>query len=231
VKGLVFSNGYSRSLATAVRPTRPAFPAMLSPKLRESRVVRMISKNRGVTVTPNPSRHRPRACSPLELRENNRPPEPRGWSAASHQGEMRWRTFGKILSARRVLGHATAPGGAARKPAGNRGGQMARRTAIDFYDRAFSFREINDLAARAAKGLQTPGVGPGVHVALHLPNTPHFVINFFAVLLATTKTRVYRHSRRRCPGRYRWIRVARKAPRPYWSIDSCQERNSSTVSV
>ena len=62
-----------------------------------------------------------------------------------------------------------------------------RRTAIDFYNRTFSFREINDLAARAAKGLQTLGVGPGVHVGLHLPNTPHFVISFFAVLLATTR--------------------------------------------
>ena len=28
------------------------------------------------------------------------------------------------------------------------------------------------------------GLGPGVHVGLHLPNTPHFVIGFFAVLMA-----------------------------------------------
>ncbi len=58
------------------------------------------------------------------------------------------------------------------------------RTAIDFYDRTFNFRELHDLAARAAKGLQALGVGPGVHVGLHLPNTPHFVICFFAVLMA-----------------------------------------------
>jgi long-chain acyl-CoA synthetase len=58
------------------------------------------------------------------------------------------------------------------------------RTAIDFYDRTFTFRELHDLAARAAKGLQVLGVGPGVHVGLHLPNTPHFVICFFAVLMA-----------------------------------------------
>ncbi len=58
------------------------------------------------------------------------------------------------------------------------------RVAIDFYDRSFSFRELRDLAARAAKGLQALGVGPGVHVGLHLPNTPHFVIAFFAVLMA-----------------------------------------------
>ena len=65
-------------------------------------------------------------------------------------------------------------------------GEWPKRTAIDFYDRTFSFSELNDLAARAAKG-QTLGVGPGVHVGLHLPNTPHFVISFFAVLLATTR--------------------------------------------
>ncbi|MGO9699746.1 MAG: long-chain-fatty-acid--CoA ligase [Xanthobacteraceae bacterium] len=58
------------------------------------------------------------------------------------------------------------------------------RIAIDFYDRTFTFRELRDLAARAAKGLQALGVGPGVHVGLHLPNTPHFVVAFFAVLMA-----------------------------------------------
>jgi len=58
------------------------------------------------------------------------------------------------------------------------------RVAIDFYDRTFTFRELHDLTARAAKGLQALGVGPGVHVGLHLPNTPHFVICFFAVLMA-----------------------------------------------
>ena len=58
------------------------------------------------------------------------------------------------------------------------------RTALDFYDRTFTFRELHDIAARAAKGLQALGVGPGVHVGLHLPNTLHFVIGFFAVLMA-----------------------------------------------
>ncbi len=58
------------------------------------------------------------------------------------------------------------------------------RVALDFYDRTFTFRELRDLAARAAKGLQALGVGPGVHVGLHLPNTPHFIVAFFAVLMA-----------------------------------------------
>ena len=58
------------------------------------------------------------------------------------------------------------------------------RVALDFYDRTFTYAQLRDLAARAAKGLQALGVGPGVHVGLHLPNTPHFVIAFFAVLMA-----------------------------------------------
>ena len=40
----------------------------------------------------------------------------------------------------------------------------------------------------------------------------------------------YHHARRRCPERYRWIRVVRNAPKPYRSIDSRQEPNSSTLS-
>ena len=34
------------------------------------------------------------------------------------------------------------------------------RIALDFYDRTFTFRELHELAARAAKGLQALGVGP-----------------------------------------------------------------------
>jgi long-chain acyl-CoA synthetase len=47
-----------------------------------------------------------------------------------------------------------------------------------------SYRELHDQVGRAAKGLQALGVGPGVHVGLYLPNTPHYVIAFFGVLKA-----------------------------------------------
>jgi long-chain acyl-CoA synthetase len=56
--------------------------------------------------------------------------------------------------------------------------------AIDFYDRCFSYREWLALARRAANGFRALGVGPGVSVGLHLPNTPHFLIAFFGILLA-----------------------------------------------
>lgn len=58
------------------------------------------------------------------------------------------------------------------------------KTAVDFYDRRFTFSELYDLALRAAAGLQARGVQPGDRVALHLPNTPHYVIGVFGVLLA-----------------------------------------------
>jgi long-chain acyl-CoA synthetase len=56
--------------------------------------------------------------------------------------------------------------------------------ALDFMGRQISYRELQDLARRAACGLQQLGVGPGVHVGLFLPNTPHYVIGFFGVLMA-----------------------------------------------
>lgn len=35
-----------------------------------------------------------------------------------------------------------------------------------------------------ARGFQEVGVRPGVRVGLYLPNTPHYIISFFAVLKA-----------------------------------------------
>ena len=56
--------------------------------------------------------------------------------------------------------------------------------AIDFMGKRITYRELLDLANKAAKGLQQLGVKPGVHVGLYLPNTPHYIISFFAILKA-----------------------------------------------
>jgi long-chain acyl-CoA synthetase len=58
------------------------------------------------------------------------------------------------------------------------------RPALRFTGRRIPYRELRALADRAAKGLQKLGVGPGVHVGLFLPNTPHYLIAFFGVLKA-----------------------------------------------
>jgi long-chain acyl-CoA synthetase len=62
--------------------------------------------------------------------------------------------------------------------------RWADQVAIDFYDRCLTYRDWLALARRAAKGLRALGVEPGVSVGLHLPNTPHFLIAFFGILLA-----------------------------------------------
>jgi len=58
------------------------------------------------------------------------------------------------------------------------------RPAIDFMGKRLNYRELGALVDRAAKGLQALGVGPGVHVGLFLPNTPHYLVALFGVLQA-----------------------------------------------
>jgi long-chain acyl-CoA synthetase len=56
------------------------------------------------------------------------------------------------------------------------------RPCLDFLDKRYSYAEVADLVNRAARGLQSQGIGPGDRVGLFLPNTPYFVIFYFAVL-------------------------------------------------
>ncbi|OHC74853.1 MAG: dicarboxylate--CoA ligase PimA [Rhodospirillales bacterium RIFCSPLOWO2_02_FULL_58_16] len=55
---------------------------------------------------------------------------------------------------------------------------------IDFLGRVWSYRQIGDLIDRAAAGFRRLGVARGVRVGLCLPNTPYYVICYFAVLKA-----------------------------------------------
>ncbi|AXB77275.1 long-chain fatty acid--CoA ligase [Novosphingobium sp. P6W] len=54
--------------------------------------------------------------------------------------------------------------------------------AIDFMGRKWTYAEIGALSRRAARGLQDLGVVKGTRVGLCLPNTPYYVICYFAVL-------------------------------------------------
>ena len=58
------------------------------------------------------------------------------------------------------------------------------RPCLDFLGKIYSYREVGDLVRRAAQGLAGLGVGAGVRVGLMLPNTPYYVIAYFAVLRA-----------------------------------------------
>lgn len=56
------------------------------------------------------------------------------------------------------------------------------RPCIEFLGRAYSYAEIGLLVDRAAEGFRRLGVVKGTRVGLLLPNSPYFVICFFAVL-------------------------------------------------
>ena len=75
-------------------------------------------------------------------------------------------------------------GAAAERAARTPPRRFGDRPALQFMDRRITYAELDALADRAAAGFQKLGVGPGVHVGLYLPNTPHYVIAFFGVLKA-----------------------------------------------
>src|SRR5213596_1370388 len=61
---------------------------------------------------------------------------------------------------------------------------FGNRPAITFYGKSLSYRDLDAAVDRFAAGLRAIGVRSGDRVSLVLPNTPHFVIAFFAVLRA-----------------------------------------------
>ena len=62
--------------------------------------------------------------------------------------------------------------------------RYADRPLVDFLDRRMTYQQVDDLADKAAKGLQALGVKKGVKVGLFLPNCPYSVVCFFAILRA-----------------------------------------------
>lgn len=56
------------------------------------------------------------------------------------------------------------------------------KVAVIFDDMKLRYAEVNGAANKIANGLVGLGVRPGDKVALMLPNTPHFVICYYAVL-------------------------------------------------
>jgi long-chain acyl-CoA synthetase len=59
-----------------------------------------------------------------------------------------------------------------------------RRIAVDFLGRRTRYGALDALVDRAAAGLQRLGLAPGERVGLCLPNTPYFVIFYFAIMRA-----------------------------------------------
>ena len=63
-------------------------------------------------------------------------------------------------------------------------GRFAERPCIEFLGRHYTYAEIRDQVNRAAKGFHQLGVKKGVKVGLCLPNTPYYVICYYAILKA-----------------------------------------------
>jgi long-chain acyl-CoA synthetase len=56
--------------------------------------------------------------------------------------------------------------------------------AVDFLGQTYSYSEIYRSACAMAAGLQKQGIGKGSRVGIFLPNSPHFIISYYAVLLS-----------------------------------------------
>ncbi|MEI6556921.1 MAG: long-chain fatty acid--CoA ligase [Rhodospirillaceae bacterium] len=59
---------------------------------------------------------------------------------------------------------------------------FANHRCLDFMDKHYTYREVGRQVAYLAEGLQKLGLGKGDHVGLFLPNTPYYVIAYFAIL-------------------------------------------------
>jgi len=62
--------------------------------------------------------------------------------------------------------------------------KRGQKPAIDFLGRQWSYQHLGELVDRAAAGFRALGVRRDVRVGLHLPNTPYYVICYFAILKA-----------------------------------------------
>ncbi len=59
-----------------------------------------------------------------------------------------------------------------------------RRVCTNFLGKSISYRDIARLVDRTAAGLQQLGVGKGTKVGLFLPNSPTFIVYYFATMKA-----------------------------------------------
>jgi long-chain acyl-CoA synthetase len=55
---------------------------------------------------------------------------------------------------------------------------------IDFLDKHYTYAAVKNLSDRIAKGLQSIGLKPGMHLGLFLPNCPYFVAFYHGALKA-----------------------------------------------
>ena len=64
----------------------------------------------------------------------------------------------------------------------NAAARFPSRPCIDFMGRVYDYKTINDQIDRAAEGFKQLGVRKGDKVGLCLPNTPYYVVCYYAIL-------------------------------------------------
>ncbi len=62
--------------------------------------------------------------------------------------------------------------------------QYPDHTALIYYGRTWTYRQLDEQSARFAASLRREGVRPGDRVALYLPNCPAYPIAFLGILRA-----------------------------------------------
>ncbi|PTQ56365.1 MAG: Long-chain-fatty-acid--CoA ligase [Candidatus Carbobacillus altaicus] len=60
--------------------------------------------------------------------------------------------------------------------------RFPQKTAISFYHLSFTYEQVMEMINRTAAGLSELGVKKGDRVALMMPNAPHYVVAYYAVL-------------------------------------------------
>ena len=60
--------------------------------------------------------------------------------------------------------------------------EFATHPCLEFLGKSWTYTDVKALVDRAAKGLRELGVGPGTRFGLYLPNTPYYVVLYYAAL-------------------------------------------------
>ena len=88
----------------------------------------------------------------------------------SYPESVDWKMQLKVVAAQTLLDDAAK--------------QYGNKPAVDFEGKKTSWNELHDHANKMAKGLQSLGLKKGDKVGLFLPNSPYFIISYYAVLKA-----------------------------------------------
>ncbi len=96
-------------------------------------------------------------------------PQPYPWEA-TYPDDVDWHAEIPTAPVQTILDEAIA--------------KWPERPCLTFMGKEYTYAQIGKLVARAAKGFQDIGVTKGVRVGLFLPNSPYYVVSYYAILKA-----------------------------------------------